>query len=147
MKIQTLITDINQEDLVNLFSTATYGSEYLDCAFRKSDYYGTDLEDENDCREDKWAKLLLAGKSIFVYDYYSEEESYGNLPQKWIPEKEAMRYELTLEDIKKAVQSAVNNSEYTCTYAMDWINDSCNFDLIEAESLLQHIVFGEVIYG
>ena len=63
MKTRTIITEINHEDLVNLFSTATYGSSYFEVVKKKKDYYGTELEDENDCREDTWAKILFSGKA------------------------------------------------------------------------------------
>ena len=148
MKIKTIITEINHDDLVNLFSTATYGSSFFDVVKNKKDYYGTELEDENDCREDTWAKILLAGNSVYVLDYYSEEEAYGNLPHKWDERRGAMRYTVTLEDIKKGIQKAIDNGDWDAKCAFDLINDdSCDLDLTEAENLLQIITFGEAIYG
>ena len=148
MKIKTIITEINHDDLVNLFSTATYGSSFFDVTKKKKDYYGTELEDENDCREDTWAKILLAGNSVYVLDYYSEEEAYGNLPHKWDERRGAMRYTVTLEDIKKGIQKAIDNGDWDAKCAFDLINDdSCDLDLTEAENLLQIITFGEAIYG
>ena len=148
MKTKTTITEINHDDLVNLFSTATYGSSYFDVVKKKKDYYGTELEDENDCREDAWAKILLAGKPVYVLDYYSEEVAYGKLPHKWDEKRGAMKYTVTLDDIKKGLQKALDNGDWDAKCAFDLINDdSCDLDLTEAENLLQIITFGETIYG
>ena len=150
MKTKTIITEINHDDLVDLFSTATYGSSYFDVVKKKKDYYGTELEDANDCREDAWAKILLAGKPVYVLDYYSEDEdeAYGNLPHKWDNKRGAMKYTVTLEDIKKGLQKALDNGGWDADCAFDLINDdSCDLDLTEAENLLQIITFGEAIYG
>ena len=148
MKTKTIITEINHDDLVNLFSTATYGSDYFDVVKKKKDYYGTELEDENDCREDVWAKILLAGKPVYVLDYYSEEVFYGNLPHEWDEKRGAMKYTVTLEDIKNGLQKALDNGGWDAECANDLINEkSYNLDLTEAENLLQIITFGETIYG
>lgn len=149
MKIRTIISDITRDDLVNLFSTATYGSEYLDCSIPKGNYKGTSLEDENDCRENKWAKVLLSGKSIYVYDFYSEECEYGNLPHEWIESKQAMRYELTLEDLRKGLERAIerDDRDHLFDEVYHLMTEDDRFDICEAENLLQYIVFGEVVYG
>ena len=150
MKVQTIITDITHDDLVNLFATATEGSNIFDVKKKKTDYYGTPLESETDCREDTWAKVLLAGKPVFVYDYCADDsdEFYGNLPHEWRPKTQAMRYELTLENIRKGLERALGSQTYIAKYAQDVMDDEAvNFDLTEAEGLLQYIVFGEEIYG
>ena len=150
MKLTTTITDITKEDLVNLFSTAIYGSNWLGLKIRKTDYYGTSLEDNTDCTEDKWAKVLLDGKSVFVYDYYAEDDDdfYGELFHVYCESRGAMRYTITLSDIKKGIEKAINSGGYDAECAFDLINnDSCDLDLTEAENLLQIIIFGEAIYG
>ena len=150
MKTRTIIEGITHDDLVNLFSTATYGSEYLTCRIPIGNYKGTELENENDCCEDKWAKVLLAGKTLYVYDYYAEDETdfFGNLPHKWKKDKEAMRYTITLEDIKKGAQKALDSdNEYDRKCMNDWMNEDGDFDICEAENLLQMFVFGETVYG
>lgn len=148
MKTKTIITEITHEDLVNLFSTATYGSSYFEVVKKKKDYYGTELEDENDCREDTWSKILLSGKAVYVLDYYSEEEAYGNLPHEWDEKREAMKYTVTLKDIKNGLEKALNNGGWDGKCARDLIDDnSYNLDLPEAENLLQIITFGKAIYG
>ena len=149
MKTRTIITDFGHDDLVNLFSTATYGSNCFDVVKKNRDYYGTKLEDENDCCEDVWAKILLSGRPVYVLDYYAEEndDAYGNLPHEWDVTRNAMKYTVTLEDIKNGLQKAFDNGGYDAKCALDFSNDDLDFDLIEAEALLQVITFGEVIYG
>lgn len=147
MKTKTIITEITHDDLVNLLSTATYGSSYFYVMKKKKDYYGTELEDENDFREDALAKILLAGRPVYVLDFYSEEVAYGKLPREWDEKHCAMKYTVTLEDIKKGLQKAIDNGGWDAKCAFDLINDdSCDLDLIEAENLLQIITFGEAIY-
>jgi hypothetical protein len=148
MKLISTISEITHDDLVNLFSTATYGSNYFSVTKKKKDYYGTELEDANDCREDTWAKVLLSGKPVYVLDYYSEEEAYGKLPHEWDEKRGAMKYTVTLEDIKEGLQKAISNGGWDAECAFDLINDgSRELDLTEAENLLQIITFGETIYG
>lgn len=149
MRIKTTITEITHDDLVNLFSTATYGSEYFFCRIPKGNYQGTELEDPEDCLEDKWAKVLLAGKAIYVFDGYSEDDSefYGNLPHEWSNYHDCMRYTLTLADIVKAMEKALSENDYMVGYINNMACDNGRFDQIQAEALLQYIVFGEEVYG
>ena len=94
------------------------------------------------------ARVLLAGYSILVKDYYAEDESdhYGNLNHLW--RRDCMAYELTLEDIKKGIGRAIDSGGYIRDYINHWADDECmNFDLTEAEAVMQWIVFGEYIYG
>lgn len=147
MKTQTAVTDITHDDLVNLISTAWEGSNWLGFSIPlKSGRHVPRVEDE--CREDRMARVLLAGHSIFVHDYYAEDENdfYGNLEHQW--DGDCMVYEVTLEDIKKGIARALDNGGYIRDYINHWSEDECmNFDLTEAEAVMQWIVFGEEIYG
>ena len=148
MKVQTKIKEITHEDLVNLFSTATYGSNWLVIRKPKGSYKGTALEDENDCAEDTWAKVLLNGGTIYCYDNYAEDEDdfYGNLPHKFTDYD--MRYELTLKDLIKGLEKAIFDGDYSAKCFYHLCNDDAyNLDLPEAETLMQYIMFGEAIYG
>ena len=148
MKTKTTITNLTHEDLVNLLDTACYGSEFFDIIYAQSDYYGTALENEDDFASDKWAKLLLNGKSIKVCDYYSEEEKYGTLPSQWNAKRERMEYTVNLLDIIAGLEKALDSDTYIAIYVRHLVDDeSVAFDQIEAEALLQFIVFGEEIYG
>ena len=148
MKTRTIIESLEHDELVNLFSTATYGSQWLTIKKKKSDYYGTELEDEDDCREDIWAKILLSGKPVFAYDYYAEDEEdfFGSLPHVF--KNGGMRYTLTLDDIKNGLQKCLDgNDGYLKRCALDLATEASSFDLEEAEALMQFILFGEVVYG
>jgi len=152
MKVATIITEIDHEDLVNLFSTAIYGSNFFDIGYDEKDYYGTELESRNDCIEDKCAKLLLAGKAIFVFDAYAEDEDefYGKFNHEWINGDDGigMKYTINLENIKDGIQKCLEGEN-------NWLRDCAKhlmyepyaLDLPEAEAILQKIVFGELIYG
>lgn len=147
MKTQTIVTDITHDDLVNLIATAWEGSNWLgfDIPLKSGSHVP---RVENECREDRMARVLLAGYSILVKDYYAKDESdhYGNLNHIW--RRDCMAYELTLEDIKKGVARALDSGTYIRDYITDWTEeDSVGFDLTEAESVMQWIVFGEEIYG
>lgn len=156
-KKEVIITEIKHEDLVNLFSTALYGSMYLDADYPKSDIY-----EEDDCYEDKLAKALLNGQTIVVRDTYAEGCVYGNLPHEieWCEEDDDIAnvaYKVTLEDVKKGLEKAgsgtfkinFDGEEEFALRAFDSFTDedACDFDLAYADCLMQIIVFGELIYG
>ena len=166
MKTNTTITEITHDDLVNLFSTALYGSTYL-----SSDYAIEDRKSvnptENDCYEDIIAKILLSGKSVEVTDDYAEGCSYGSLPYRLQDEEDdesSVVYRVTLEDIKRGLERAANGT-FTITTKLgeDYIvgeknsartsfnsfidEDAVDFDLIRADILMQIILFDEIIYG
>lgn len=150
MKTKTIITEVTHDDLVNLFSGATYGSEWLSIGTPCGASDG--LLTEDDCREDAWAKVILAGKHLFFYDYYAEDDAdfNGDLPHKWTKNGDGigrMRYDFTLEDIEKGIAKCLDNGGWEAECANDLINNPENLDLYEAEAIMQVIVFGEVVYG
>ena len=148
MKTKTIITEITHDDLVNLLSTASYGSSWLGLNYDSTEYHELPNKDEGDCIEDKMAKLLLAGCSVELYDMYAEDNSdfYGKLPHYWDADNRTMDYEVRLEDIKKGLQKAFKD-KYASKYARDLACEGDDFDFIEADALIQFILFGEVIYG
>lgn len=147
MKTQTKITDITHEDLVNLFSGATYGSGWLSIGTPLGASEG--LLTEDDCREDAWAKVILAGKKLFFYDYYAEDKNdfNGSLPHKWDRYNECMRYEFTLEDIENGIAKCLDLGGFISDCALHLVFLPENLNLYEAEAIMQVIVFGELIYG
>lgn len=150
MKTKTTITEITHDDIVNLLSTGLYGSHFFGVDYSIEDYRKIPNPDEYDCIEDKCAKLLLNGKSIVIYDMYAEDEEdfHGKLYHSWDSYNATMDYTITLSDIKKGLQKALDNGGWDAKCAFDLINeDSCDLDLTEAENLLQIITFGEAIYG
>lgn len=149
MKIEIKITDITHDDLANLLSAASCGSSWLGLNYDSIEYKELSEEQKyGDCIVDKMADLLLAGKSVELYDMYSEDEDdyYGNLPHVY-DEDGDMRYTVTLEDIKTGLAKAFQD-EYGRRCFNDLVNDdSYNLDLTEADCLIQFIIFGEQIYG
>lgn len=149
METKTIITDITHEDLVNLLSTATYGSSWLGIKRPVGSYRGTELESEDDCLEDTWAKILLNGGKLYFCDYYAEddEEFYGNKPHEW-RQGRFMRYEVTLEDIKNGICKAIDLNGHPSLCARRLIdNDNLDFDMTDADCIVQIIMFDEVVYG
>ena len=156
MKKETDIRTFNHEDLVDLLSTAFYGSTLLACDYSKETYKKAYYEDD-ECIEDIMAKLLLSGDKVFVGDMYAQDASDCNgskLPHKYDAEQEIMWYDVTLEDIRRGVQSCMdcvdangNNDTFLHQCAVDFLNGKGDMDLIEAESIMQVILFGKLIYG
>lgn len=159
LKNNVEIIDITHEDLVNLFSTALYGSSYLSAEYDK-DFYNSIPKDkkEGDCFEDHIADVLLNGGEIYIYDAYSEGEVYsknGELIKEEYGGEEYAQYTLTLTDIIEGLQRAANGTYKTnndtkfirqCFY--EFVEEDCyDFDLTDADALMQIITFNELIYG
>lgn len=155
MKTKTTITEITHEDLVNLLSTATYGSSWLSCTIAK----GTRQQLEilpGDCREDVWAKALEAGHPIYITDHQAEGCTYGDKGSVNQDEEESAVYRITLEDIKEGLANALDgdfapNDEDEVELATRCVvhlrDEAYDFDNTEAEILCQIIMFGSVVYA
>ena len=124
------LENITHENLVDLLCTATYGCDWLEIKTLKSErFMDEDVEEsvrDGWCIEDKWAHRLLKGGHIVCLDYEDE-----------------VRYELTLDDIKKGLEKARDGEA-----VRDWA-DFCdeNDDYFTCNNLVQVCMFGEVIYG
>lgn len=150
METKTTITEINHEDLVDFFSTALYGSYMFGARYDSIEYHELKEANDDDCYEDKLARLLLAGKTIEIVDKYAEgaDEYYGELPHVWNNEGFEMVYTVSLEDIKNGLQACLDGDSYISECAMNLVHaDEGNLDLPQAERLLQMCVYGEIIYG
>ena len=148
MKVEVTIKEITKDDLVNLFSTGLTGSSFLGCDYDKRLYKSLPDASEDDCIEDKLAKLLLAGHSIELWDMEAEQEDhYGNLASRYREAYQCMAYKVTLEDVKKGLQNAATNDDTAGYFMQLAVDDAYDLDLTGGESLLQFIMFNEVIYG
>lgn len=146
----TRIEKIEHDDIVNLLSTALYGSDYLYAAYETKNYNKIIKKgDEEDVSfEDRLATMLLNGYAIDIYDGYAEGVLYGSLSKKWVEENEDGGYELTLSALKTRLEKCANSEdEYIRKCFDDLYQGSGDFDLCEADTLLQTILFDEVIYG
>jgi len=152
METKTIIKSLNHEDIVNLLATASYGSYIIGLDYDSDEYESLPNADDEDCIEDKMAKLLLAGKSVVLADMYAEDENdyYGNLPHHWNEEDwryPVMEYIVNLKDITDGLQRASELGDFARECLNDFIEDSNNFDQPRAEELVQTIMFGKPIYG
>ena len=149
MKTKVEIYDISHDDLVNLFSTALYGSSYFECNYHVDDNDETVEYKPTDCYEDKIARCLLAGKRVEMRDHFAEDddEHYGTLTHRWNKDYCCMCYDLTLDDIKRGVEKMLGDGEWHNKYAQMWINDDNAFDMCVADAIMQCVIFGEEIYG
>lgn len=146
MKIKTTVLELTHDDLVELFSTALYGSEWLGTIYDSIEYNSLPDKNDNDCLEDKLARLLLAGKTIEICDYYAEDSAdrYGALDARWDDERECMCYNVSLNDILNGLNNAANTKAF---YRYVHSDEDGQFDNIDAEELVQYILFEEGIYG
>jgi hypothetical protein len=157
MKTQVTIKELTKEDLVDLFSTAFYGSNYLSADYEEAIEYN-----EEDCYEEIMANILLNGGEIYVTDGYADGCHYGNLKYQFNEDYDAT-YTLRLEDIIKGLEKAANgtfnlrqdvgadfadrNREFAkrSFEAMAW--NISEWDMLTADCLMQIILFDEIIYG
>lgn len=159
---KTTITEITHDDLVNLFSTALYGSSYLSVDYTIEDKKSVEVSDD-DCYEDIIAKILLSGKSIEVTDDYAEGCSYGSLPYRFQDKDDddsSVIYRIALDDIKLGLEKAADGTfnagddkwtKQTKSSARksfeSFMDEDYDFDLVRADILMQIILFDEIIYG
>ena len=156
MKTKTIITELSQEDLVNLFSTATYGSNWL--GIRTGETTGVE-KSGNDCIEDVWAKAVLAGHKLKCTDYYAEGEAYGKLGRV-IKCEDEVTYFVGLKEIIAGLQKCLDGTfkhddDVSGKGEATWLAECVkhlqdggyDLDNPEAEALMQVIMFDELIYG
>jgi hypothetical protein len=136
LTIKDFTTD--HEHLTDLLSVATYGNEWPVVKAYKSDAE-KGLFTDCECREDKWAKALMEGKGVIVYDLYDEDaedfDGDGEFP-------ESAKHPITIADVEKGLK--LMQEQYPRHYA-DLAEEED--DLITGDVWLQLAVFGELIYG
>lgn len=149
MKVKSTITNLTKGDLVNLISTASYGSQWLDFQYDRTKC--PDVR-PNDCAEDIAAKILLAGETIEFVDYNAEEpdEIYSS---KAHYEADAGIYPISLIDIANGLETALNGGFRNASFSEEEearesvLNlQTGDLDNGEAETLMQIIMFNEIIY-
>ena len=164
MITRTAIEDITHDDLVNLFSTALYGSNYLGVS------YGEKTPDctEDDCLEDIIAKILLRGGAIKIIDLLADGNIMGELPHDEPCEDEdemygSVAYYVTLEDIRRGLEKSANGTfntrpELGKDYAQrkerlaqhafsSFVKEDAFWDYVTADVLMQVILFNKIVYG
>ena len=154
------ILEISHDELVDLFSTALYGNTWVSAEYDKDFYNSLDPKlKQGDCFEDKLADTLLNGGEIYLYDNESDGEIYNDRSNAEAINEgngvEYTQYTLTLVDVIDGLQRAANGT-YKVQNDSKWVTkcfeafediDSSDFDLDMADTLLQVIMFNELVYG
>lgn len=157
MKTEIKITNLNHEDLVDLFSTAFYDSLNFSVTYADSARNNIKVE-ENDCFEDVLAKIAVNAKvandKLMVYDENAEDgEVYGSCACGTAQIDDDIittYYYIGIKEIIKGLEAAANSSEDYIRKSFEAFanrEDDGEWDAITADVLMQMIVFGEVIYG
>ena len=75
MELEIKVKSMEQEDLVDFLSTALYDNGNYRTEYNTGCYYSACKVDEDDCFEEKCAKVLLAGGDISFADMYCEDSA------------------------------------------------------------------------
>lgn len=137
MKTKITVTEFEHEDLVNLLSTALYGSSWFEADY-DNNIYRTLTVKEGDCFEDKLADMLLAGHKITIIDHEAEGESYSKKCVGF--DGESAIYEVTLKDFLKTASTEKGYKLLEEVLSGDG-------DYYTGDAFLQRVVFNEEIYG
>lgn len=132
------IDNISKETLVDLFSTATYGSNWLEIVTLVSEKHldsgFTEEYLENRCCEEKWADRLLNGGHIVCKDWYEADDDDEGKPTKYKIGLNTLKERLKLARDKEAVRD-------WCDFVLG------NDDYYTCNNLMQVVMFGEIVCG
>ena len=158
METSTTISNITHEEIVNLLSTALYGSTYMSADYNREKYKR--LFKEGDCYEDKMARILLEGGEITVTDGYAEDEDeVWSKRGKWNKDLEEAQYTITLKDIEEGLKMALDGKfklhegqeeaekKWARKVVCEIMDEDGDYDYYDADMVMQIILFGEIIYG
>lgn len=137
MKTTIKVTELTHDDLVDLLSTALYGSSWFGASYDK-EIYKSLKEKNGDCFEDKLADMLLSGNKITIIDYDAEGESYSKKCVGFNGYNAI--YEVTLKDFLHTASTKRGHRLVENVLSGDG-------DYWTADAYLQRVVFGEEIYG
>lgn len=137
MKTKITVTELTHDDLVNLLSTALYGSTWFEASYNEIVYRSLS-KTEGECFEDALADMLLNGHKITITDYEAEGEKYSNKFVRFVGD--AAEYEVSLKDF-------LNTASTKRGFKLVEEVLSGDGDFWTADSFLQRVVFGEEIYG
>ena len=121
-----------QDKLVEILSGATYGSDWLEITVT-DDARKSITKAESDCREDIWAKVLLAGEKIITLDH--EDIDDDNKP--------AAKF-LSLKDFDKALKVMGKEAPKALMRIVEGEGEA---DYYDYNNLLQCAMFKEIVYG
>lgn len=139
MKTEIKVLSFTHEELVNLLSTALYGSSWFYAEYDRT-IYDTLKKTKGDCFEDKLADMLLAGHKITIVDMDAEGVKYSDKCVRFDEEDESAVYEVKLEDFLQTASTEDGFRLVTEVLSGDG-------DYWTADAYLQRVVFGEEVYG
>lgn len=139
MKTTINVTEFEHEELVDLLSTALYGSSWFEADY-DSKIYETLKVKNGECFEDKLADMLLAGHKITIIDHEADGVSYSTKFVRFDGEYESAIYEIGLKDF-------LNTASTKKGYQLVEEVLSGDGDYWTGDAFLQLVVFGEEIYG
>ena len=139
MKTDIKVTELEHDELVDLLSTALYGSTWFDASYDKNIY--EKLENtQGECFEDKLADMLLNGNKITITDMEADGESYSEKFVRFEGKYQNAVYEVELNDFLE-----VASTKKGFRLLEDVL--SGEGDYYTADAFLQRVVFGEEVYG
>lgn len=139
MRTEIKVLSFTHDDLVNLLSTALYGSSWFYAEYDRT-IYDTLKKTKGDCFEDKLADMLLAGHKITIVDMDAEGVKYSDKCVRIDDEDESAVYEVKLEDFLQIASTKDGYNLVTEVLSGDG-------DFWTADAFLQRVVFGEEVYG
>ena len=139
MKTEIKVTNIEHDELVDLLSTALYGSTWFDASYDKKLYESLPKK-TGECLEDKLADMLLNGHKISIIDLDAAGESYSKNFVRFEGRYQNAVYEVKLDDFLKVA------STHKGFGLLEEVL-SGKGDFYTADAFLQRVVFGEEIYG
>lgn len=137
METSIKVTSFTHEELVNLLSTALYGSTWFEADY-DSKIYKSLKEKNGDCFEDALADMLLAGHKITITDYEAEGESHSKKCVGF--DGDAAVYEVNLKDFLRTASTKTGYKLVEEVLEGDG-------DYYTGDAFLQRVVFGEEVYG
>lgn len=129
MKLQLVPNSLTHDDIVNFFQYIYEYSWVGEVKYSKQIKY-----DDHDCIEDKIAKTLLSGKKITMKVDDPDEGDDGDYSKT---------IKISIVDIEKGINIL---AEKYPTHYNDLINEY-SADMITYETLMQCVIFGDIIYG
>ena len=115
----------DKENLIDLLSTAFYGNYWFVASTPDASKHL--ISPESECREDKWADVLLGGGEIEVLD-----------------EEEDKTYKLDMAKLVEGLKLVMANYPKVSGRILSFDGSA---DMIDADCVIQHAIFKEWVYG
>lgn len=119
-------TLLKEDNLVDLLSTAFYGSDWFSVI--RDEAFEHLIRQESECREEKWADILKGGGKVRVIDWEDDEK----------------QYDLSLDDICNGLMKLHNEHLHVYARVLTFDGDA---DFYDADAVIQYAIFGEWVYG